>query len=387
MNNKILFVDDEQAVLEGYKRTLHRDFEIDAESGGELALQAIQDRGPYAVVVSDMRMPNMDGVQFLSRVRQISPDTVRLVLTGHADIQSAMDAVNQGYLFRFLAKPCDKETLSKALTAALVQHRLINAEKELLENTFMGSIKVLTDVLSLANPAAFGRAMRIRGYVQQVVKTLGLDSPWRFEAAAMLSQLGCVTLDPDTIEAAYYGRKLSPEEQAKFDTHPDVAKNLLRNIPRLEPIAWMIGEQTNPKRGANATQMPESIVTGAAILCLAIRYDDLRIQGMSKAEAIVDLRHEAEFEPSLLKALGDVDTGSVMMEKKLIPVSDLRSGMVLEEEIRTNTGLLIVAKGQEISYTLLARLKNFSHNRTIPENVMVLVPVEQFVKAQPASAH
>jgi ActR/RegA family two-component response regulator len=385
MNDKILFVDDEQAVLDGYKRMLHRDFPIDTEAGGELALQAIQSRGPFAVVVSDMRMPIMDGVQFLSKVRQIAPDTVRLVLTGHADIQTAMDAVNQGYLFRFLAKPCDKDTLSKALTAALLQHRLITAEKELLENTFMGSIKVLTDVLSLANPAAFGRAMRIRGYVQQIVKTLGLESPWRFEAAAMLSQLGCVTLDPDTIEAAYYGRKLSPEEQAKFDTHPEVARNLLRNIPRLEPIAWMIGEQSGPKAKAKANEMPESIVTGAAILRLAIRYDDLRIQGMSKAEAIADLRRNPQFEPPLLKALGELDSGSAMMEKKLIPVADLRSGMVLEEEIRTNTGLLIVAKGQEISYTLLARLKNFSHNRAIPENVMVLVPVEHIAAVTAAA--
>ncbi|HEX8818189.1 MAG TPA: HD domain-containing phosphohydrolase [Terriglobales bacterium] len=381
MNNKVLFVDDEQAVLDGFKRMLHRDFEIDTECGGELALKAIHSRGPYAVVVSDMRMPQMDGVQFLSKVRQITPDTVRLVLTGHADIQSAMDAVNQGYLFRFLAKPCDKDTLSKALTAALVQHRLITAEKELLENTFMGSIKVLTDVLGLANPAAFGRAMRIRGYVQQIVKTLALESPWRFEAAAMLSQLGCVTLDPDTIESAYYGRKLSAEEQAKFDAHPEVAMNLLRNIPRLEPIAWMIGEQAGSKREQGANQMQESIVTGAAILRLALRYDNLRIQGMSKTEAIADLRRKADFEPRLLNALGDLDSGSAMMEKKLTPVSELRSGMVLEEEIRTNTGLLIVARGQEISYTLLARLKNFSHNRAIPENVLVLVPVERIAAA------
>jgi ActR/RegA family two-component response regulator len=381
MNNKILFVDDEQAVLDGFRRMLHRDFEIETENGGEPALQAIQSRGPYAVVVSDMRMPEMDGVQFLSKVRQVAPDTVRLVLTGYADIQSAMDAVNQGYLFRFLAKPCDKETLSKALTAALVQYRLITAEKELLENTFMGSIKVLTDVLSLANPAAFGRAMRIRGYVQQIVKTLGLESPWRFEAAAMLSQLGCVTLDPDTIEAAYYGRKLSSEEQSKFDAHPQVAKNLLRNIPRLEPIAWMIGEQTEFRPAEGGNQMPESIVTGAAILRLAIRYDNLRIQGMSKTEAIADLRRNDGFEQPLLNALGELDSGSAMMEKKLSPVSELRSGMVLEEEIRTNTGLLIVAKGQEISYTLLARLKNFSHNRAIPENVLVLVPVERIAAA------
>jgi len=313
----------------------------------------------------------------------LSPDSVLMVLTGYADIQSAMDAVNQGRLFRFLAKPCDKETLGKALTTALVQYRLVTAEKELLENTFMGSIKVLTDVLSLANPAAFGRAMRIRGYVQHIVKTLGLESPWRFEAAAMLSQLGCLTLDPDTIEAAYYGRKLAPEEQAKFDAHPTVAKDLLRNIPRLEPIAWMIGEQALARPKTEETGMPESVVTGAAILQLALAYDILRIRGRSKEDAIADLKRHANFKPQLINILNELDTTSSAMEKKLVPIQELRSGMILEEEIRTSTGLLFVVKGQEITYPIIARLRNLRNKGAVPAQVLALVPIE---KAKAAGA-
>jgi response regulator RpfG family c-di-GMP phosphodiesterase len=376
MSDKILFVDDETAVLDAYKRTLRRDFEIETAVGGEQGLALIQSQGPFAVVVSDMRMPNMDGVQFLSRVRQASPDSVRMVVTGYADIQNAMDAVNQGYLFRFLAKPCDKETLGKALTAALVQYRLVTAEKELLENTFMGCIKVLTDVLSLANPAAFGRATRIRGYVQHIVKVLGLESPWRFEAAAMLSQLGCLTLDPDTIEAAYYGRKLSPEEQTKFNAHPTVAKDLLRNIPRLEPIAWMIGEQASAKLRTEEKGMPESVVTGAAILQLALAYDDLRIRGFPQLEAMADLKRNG-FKPQLVSALKELDTAASAMEKKLVPILELRSGMILEEEIRTHTGLLFVGKGQEITYPILIRLRSLRNKGAVPAHVLALVPIER----------
>ena len=149
----VLFVDDEPAILDTYQRLLHRDFEIEIAVGGPLALRMLELRGPYAVIVSDSRMPDMSGIELLGRVRTIAPDTVRMMLTGYADVETAIDAVNEGSVFRFLTKPA-KETLTKAVAAGLAQYRLIVAEKELLERTLSGTIKVLTEVLSLVNPAA-----------------------------------------------------------------------------------------------------------------------------------------------------------------------------------------------------------------------------------------
>src|SRR5579863_6628829 len=117
MNDKILLVDDEAAILEGYQRLLRRDFRIDVARGGKSTLASLESSGPYAVVVSDMRMPEMDGAQLLAKVKVLSPDTVRVMLTGNADIQTAVSAVNEGSIFRFLTKPCTKETLAKALTS------------------------------------------------------------------------------------------------------------------------------------------------------------------------------------------------------------------------------------------------------------------------------
>ncbi len=233
MTDKILFVDDEQSVLDGYKRLLHRQFEVDIAVCGEDGLVAIRDHGPYAVVISDMRMPGMNGTQFLTQVRQNATDTIRMLLTGYTDLDAAMNAVNEGNIFRFLTKPCEKETLAKAIMAGLEQHRLLAAEKELLEKTLMGSIKVLTDVLSAASPEAFSRSMRIARYVRHLVAKSNLNSPWRFEVAAMLSQLGCVTLDSDLIRSSYVGDNLTPEDRARFGAHPEVARALLANIPRL----------------------------------------------------------------------------------------------------------------------------------------------------------
>jgi DNA-binding NtrC family response regulator len=150
-------------------------------------LVLLKHQGPFAVVVSDMRMPEMNGIEFLLKVQQASPDTIRVMLTGDSDLQTAIDAVNQGKIFRSLSKPCDKETLVKTLKDCLAQYRLVSAEREISGNTLRGTIYVLTDVLSLVSPAAFSRAVRVRRYVQHVAAKLSPENPWRFEIAAMMS--------------------------------------------------------------------------------------------------------------------------------------------------------------------------------------------------------
>lgn len=380
MANKILFVDDEQAVLDGYKRMLHREFEVQTALGGEAGVASVRDQGPFAIVISDMRMPGMNGAQFLAHVRQQAPDTIRMMLTGYSDINAAMDAVNEGNIFRFLTKPCEKDVLAKALTTGLVQHRLVTAEKELLENTLMGSIKVLTDVLSAVSPEAFGRSMRITRYVRHLVAKFGLSAPWRFEAAAMLSQLGCITLDPDLIQQAFTGAKLSPEDQSRFNAHPQVARDLLANIPRLEPIAWMISQQLTREAPTKAPALPalstEVVVQGAKMLKVAVALDSLRMRGMGEADAIAQLRYSpAEFDKQVVDALADMKPEGARMELHKVPVFKLTTGMILQQEVRTRTGLLVVAKGQEVTHALLVRLENFSHAHAIEGEIMALVPV------------
>ena len=118
MNRKILFVDDEPAALKVYKYMLG-DFDIMTALGGEDALALVRNDGPFAIVVSDMQMAGMDGVQFLRLVGQVAPNTVRLLLTGHIDLKGAVDAVNEGHVFRLLMKPCGQAALTEAITTAL----------------------------------------------------------------------------------------------------------------------------------------------------------------------------------------------------------------------------------------------------------------------------
>jgi DNA-binding NtrC family response regulator len=123
VEERILFVDDEQNVLDSYKRLLRDKFHVEVAPGGGKALAAIHLFGPYAIVISDMQMPGMNGAEFLSQVRQLSPNTVRMLLTGFKDINQAIEAVNEGRIFRYLTKPCEKKDLVTAIELGLAQYR------------------------------------------------------------------------------------------------------------------------------------------------------------------------------------------------------------------------------------------------------------------------
>jgi len=307
MPEKILFVDDEADVLAAYRRNLRKQFRMETATSGEQGLEAIDSQGPFAVIVSDLRMPGMDGIQFLAEARERAPDSVRMMLTGYADVQTAFDSVNEGTVFRFLIKPCQLETLVKALKAGIAQYRLLTVERELLEQTVRGSIEMLTEIMGLLNPAAFSRATRIKHYVRDIAVQLQLPNLWQLEVAAMLSQIGCVTLSPDLLEKIDAGESLTDDEQELFSSHPSVGSNLVANIPRLEPIARMIERQQEPFKAH--TLPPESspeyvIVLGAQVLKVALDLDLLVAGGLSPEAAWAELHSRPdEYNPEMVVAL------------------------------------------------------------------------------------
>jgi CheY-like chemotaxis protein len=385
MAEKILLVDDDNNILDGYRRSLSREFVMETAMGGEQALKLAADNGPYAVVVSDMRMPGMDGIQLLSKIKAQSPDTIRVMLTGNADMETAINAINEGSIFRFLNKPCSKETMAKTLTAALVQYRLVTAEKQLLEQTLIGSIQVLTEVLSLVNPAAFSRAERARRYIHHIVTSMKLPNVWQYEVAAMMSQLGCVTLPSETIEAVYSGEKLSANEQTQYDAHPSVAYDLLSKIPRLEPIAWMIEHQNRPVREVDDSEKKDMRL-GAEILRLTLAYEKLIHKGVSRTEAVHTLTGQNKnFSPQFFDALVELDPNSDEGEIRQCRIEALATGMIIQQDVRTGEGELLVSKGQEVTSPLLSKLKNFHARRVITGDVTVSLPTTTLAFVKGAS--
>jgi FixJ family two-component response regulator len=133
VENKVLFVDDEESILQGYRRILHSEFCVATATGGDQGMAAIRTSGPFAVVVSDMRMPGMNGAQFLAKVHEKAPDSVRILLTGYSDLDAVISAVNEGNIFRYLTKPCEKTTLLAALHSGVAQYNEIMANKDLVK--------------------------------------------------------------------------------------------------------------------------------------------------------------------------------------------------------------------------------------------------------------
>jgi response regulator RpfG family c-di-GMP phosphodiesterase len=377
MTEKILLVDDEANVLLGYERLLHNQFKTDTAVGGLKALKAIQASGPYAVVLSDMRMPEMDGVELFTRVKSVAPDTVRIMLTGYADVKTALSAVNEGNVFRFLTKPCSNEILAGALKAGVTQYRLVTSERELLEKTLTGSLTALTEVLSMASPAAFSRAMRLRRYMGHIISKLSMATRWKFEMAAMLSQLGCVTMVPETIDAVYAGKELSPKEQALYDTHPKIAGDLLKNIPRMESVAWMIAHQNLPVtvEGDIGDREMAEMRLGAELLQVTLAFDALVRRGASRSEAASKItRMHRDLDSRIPMALVEVEPEDHEKEVRTCRIEDVSPGMIIDKEVRTETGLLIMGRNQEVTPFMILKLKNYYEKGLIVGDIVISVP-------------
>jgi CheY-like chemotaxis protein len=384
LRNQVLCVDDEPMVLEGLTLQLRRHYDVATAPSGAIALEMLASAPGTAVVISDMRMPGMDGATFLTRARHLVPEATRVLLTGQADLSSAVAAVNEGQIFRFLTKPCPPVTFLAAVAAAAEQHRLITSERVLLEQTLHGSIQALIDVLALTNPVAFGRATSLKKLVAQVVARLGLRDARQVEMAALLSQLACITLPAETVDKLYFGRALDEAELKMVERLPAVTEQLLGNIPRLEVVRGMLSGQGKPFRPADpARPDPERqlVDQGAAILRATVDFDALHAQGCTSSRALDLMRGRAGiYDPAVLDALGAQHAGrSEHEDVRELPLAALRIGMIIVDEVRMATGALLVGRGYEVTPGFLERVRNFRPG-------MVKAPVRVVVPDEDASA-
>ena len=381
MKDRVLFVDDEPNVLDGIRRQLRNRVDLETATSASAGLDIIRQQGPFAVVVSDMRMPEMDGARFLAKVNEISPQTVRMVLSGQADLESTIAAVNEGRVFRFLLKPCNSETLFGVIKNGIEQYRLVHAEKHLLENTLNATVKVLFNVLGIINPVAQRRAAQIQRYADGAAEALHLQPGlWQYHLAAMISQLGCITLPQEMLARALGGQALNEEERRLYESHPEVAGKLLGTIPRLEAVAAMVaGQMQVPSRdlasGNPATWEPEKI--GAAILWAAVQFDRHVSQGRIPEQAAQLVNQAAPGLPpamtqAMVKALSD-DSGLVM--SRSVTMRDLEIGMTIEADVMSQRGARLVPRGTEVTSTVLDRLRAVAGGIGLVEPIRVSVKV------------
>jgi CheY-like chemotaxis protein len=356
----VLCVDDEPAVLEGLSLHLRRRYQVATAPGGAAALEVLARGEPVAVIISDMRMPGMDGAAFLKAARGIAPDATRILLTGYADVDAAMSAVNEGQIFRFLTKPCPPPTLMATVESAATQNRLVTAERVLLEQTLAGSIKILTDVLALTSPLAFGRGLRIKQLAGELAGEIPPGERWELEVAATLAQLGAIALPPEVAAKIHQGDALSEAEQAMVSRVPDLTNQLLGNIPRLEGVRAILAAVARPARPAPAAPVSAD-ERAAQVLRLATEFDDLESQGKSPQLAVDLLRASNAGYPARLLAALEAARGSAAhrMNVREVPLGALAVGMVFVEDVKLKNGALLVARGYQVTPGFLARVRHF----------------------------
>ncbi|EHJ49041.1 response regulator receiver protein [Solidesulfovibrio carbinoliphilus subsp. oakridgensis] len=374
---KILFVDDDPEILAALRRRLRRKYVVDTALGPIRALEAVIERGPYAVIVSDLRMPAMDGMEFLGRLRKTCPDTVRVMLTGHADLKTAMDAVNTDQVFRFLAKPCAEEDLDEALAASVAQYLQASAEKEFLKGALRGIIKVLTDLLALLNAEALGRATRVKRLVADMARYCDAPDVWRIELAVMLSQLGAMVMPEAMFASLRAEGTLDGDRERLFARHPAIGADLLVNIPKLGEVADIIRHQETPYAGdgSGGPAGPE-IPLGARLLKAAFDFDRLLTSGTGRDEALAVMAgRQGLYDPRALEVLGLLAGSREGYCRGEASVSALTAGMVLEEDICLGTGEKAAVAGQVVDPGLIERLQGLGIGRKTP--VRVLTPTSE----------
>ncbi len=375
---KILLVDDDPKILETHALLLKGHYQVETAQDGPSGLAAIKKMGEPTLIMTDFNMPDMDGIEFLKKAEEISPYSTRIMLTAYGELEVAVKAVNEGHIFRFLTKPCEPETLIKACAAGVRQYQLVTAERDLLEKTLHGGFKLLTEILALANPIAFSRGARIRRYVHHIATQLRLPNVWQFDLAAMLSQIGAISIPPAIWDKVASDQPLSKKEAGMLAAQPRIVSALLSNVPRLESVAGMIEHQAQRfQRHTTSSnlQAEDEILLGAHILRTALEFDRLVSGGATHEGAVAELRApEHEIVPEVLDALMNQEEAVSGRIIKAVSVNELDTTMILDEDVISREGALLATKGQEVTLMMIQQLINFVHQTGVVEPIHVVVP-------------
>lgn len=379
---RILLVDDEPAILDGLRRQLRRNFDVSTAVGGEAALELMANTDPFAAVLSDMRMPSMDGAEFLAHVRDLYPDTVRLLLTGQADMALTIAAINDGQIYRFLTKPCSTDVVLSALNDGVSLHRQVLAERDVLERTLRGAVQALLDALSMASPKGFSRALRVSKLVVELAEAAGVPRDWELEVCGMLAQLGAVTVPAPVLDKLDSGHLLSDDEQEMMDAVPVTTERLIAPIPRLERLADAIGQQSLRYDGLGGplrAPVGDEIPLAARLLKLAVDIDTMRSQRLPPSAVLKRLRDDSgAYDPGLLESwvsshsVGDPD---LVSEPTAVGIDELEVGMILAEDFINSAGVVLLGRGSTVTETLQRRLRNHVKQGGLDGTVVVIAQV------------
>jgi FixJ family two-component response regulator len=362
-NGWILCVDDDHRVLEALELQLGFEHEVRIAEGGERGLALLRANPDCSVIISDMRMPGMNGAQFLHASTHISPDSTRMLLTGYSEIDDAIAAINEGKVYRFLTKPTPPDVMIGAVGDALRQWQLVRSERILLERTLRGAIDTLMEALEIASPVAFARARHIGSLARHVAASLDVQPVWQAALAGQLFRLGWISVPQGVVDRYLDGIEPTEADAAMLEAAYRTSARLVGHIPRLEPVAEII---------LGAAFRPAAGLTASAIVRAASEFDTLCSLGRNPSEAARTVA--STFGEEIAKALLSTPGVGLAPVQREVDVRQVVAGMTVLDDIITTDGNVLIRAGTELSATVVERLRNFSRGVGIRQPLRVSSP-------------
>lgn len=357
----ILCVDDDERLLSGLELHLGFDHDVQTAISGKAGLALLDERPDCAVIVSDMRMPEMNGAEFLARSRLITPDTTRMLLTGFSEVADTVSAVNDGGIFRFLTKPIPPDALVGAVEAGLRQWHLIRTERVLLEETLNGAVQSLIEALEIASPATFSRSRRVEAGCRHVAVALGLEPVWEVALAGLLMRIGWISLPSDVVDRRLSGIELSEADASMLEDALKTTVRLVDRIPRLDGVARIIGDS-----GPATSTTPS---TAANVVRAVADFDDALRLGRNASKALAQLA--SDHHHTIVEAIKTWPHAGPAQEIREVGLTQLIAGMSAAKDIMTPSGNLLVKEGADLTETLIQRLRNFALSHGVVEPIYV----------------
>ncbi len=414
----LLCVDDEPNILAALRRTLRDERRrVLTADGGEQALQVLAST-PVDVVVSDMRMPGMDGARLLEQVHARWPGVERILLTGHSDMRSTVAAINQGQIFRYIHKPWEEHDLCGAIDEALERRalrlerdrlqrltaeqndalRTLNAELEArvadrtaelrdandkLRRNYLKSIKTFTNLLELRGDRLAGHGRRVADSARNVARAMHLpdEDVSHVFVAGLIHDIGKIGLDDRLLSKPV--PRYTPEEMAQYRNHPAIAEHALMAIEDLERVVPIIRSHHErfDGRGFPDRLSGGAIPLGARILSVADTYDDLVHGGLADAvvtpdEARMLMRkvRGAQFDPEVLDVflhITEAPRAAPEPPMRTVRSGELVAGMVLARDLVSRRGVVMLMTGQALSAALIERIRAFEAREEYPLDIRV----------------
>jgi len=415
----LLCVDDEPNILSSLRRLFRQlGYRTTVANSGKEGLQALEENGnDIDLVISDMRMPEMDGAQFLETVRERWPDVVRILLTGYADISSTIAAINKGQIFRYIAKPWDDADIEITIRQALERKQLERDKKRLealtakqneelkalnysleekvqartqelalanekLKNGFITSVKVFANLIELREGNLAGHSRRVADLARKLANKLGLSPKEAQDVflSGLLHDIGKIGL-PDALLAKAQ-TQMSGDDLGLYRKHPQKGEQSLMALEELRGAATIIRAHHERFDGQG---FPDglsglAIPLGARILALANDYDGLQIGVVSprrlsaeEAKKLVVEGRGKRYDPQVVDAFIGL-AGAPEPERKpeiALPVAELMPGMVLARDLMARDGTLLLAADYLLDMSLIRQIRDYAATEGVSLSVWI----------------